>query len=228
MVASSPIRRCYKQEEFIDRIEGALGVPLRPVTCSIVNEQGMANVMRRSGWSRNDATGVVGFQVGRQVYVLDSAPWTVLHELIHRSGVNADRLNRYVAEGLCEAIAEELRRGADEHRPTYPAETAWVKQVLLPRLGMTAVQLGRRVAQSKDPPRMLADLMVRAKPGADRARLIAELRPQVKDRPSYNRRGHVTRGARSLASPDATDALAGMLIAGGVALLLPRLVRQIS
>lgn len=227
---SEPVRRCYKQDEYIARIEQALGVSLRPVSCFIVNAEGMQGIMRRSGWSANDAVGVVGFQVGTNVYVLDSAPWTVLHELIHRSGVNADRLNRFVAEGLTEAIAEELRTGPDEHRPTYPQETSWVREVLLPRLGMTAVALGRIIAQSSDPPAALADLMVRAKPGADRSKLVVELRPQVHHQPSFNRRGRVTRmGSCRLprVGDDGTWAVAGVMIAGGVALLLPRLFSRI-
>jgi hypothetical protein len=224
---SDAVRRCYKQDEYVGRIERALGVSMRPVSCFIVNTEGMQGVMRRSGWSANDAVGVVGFQVGTNVYVLDSAPWTVLHELVHLSGVNADRINRFVAEGLTEAIAEELRTGPDEHRPTYPQETSWVKGTLLPRLRMTAVELGRIIAQSSDPPSALADLMVRAKPGVDRAKLVGELRPQVHHQPSFNRLGHVTRLGSCCPPPgmrdDGTWAVAGVMIAGGVALLIPRL-----
>lgn len=222
---AADVRRCHKQDEFVRRIEGSLGVSVRPVTCSIVTTQGMQSVMARSGWSRNDAEGVVGFQVGQNVYVLDSAPWTVLHELIHRSGVNADRLNRFVAEGLTEAIAEELRTSPDEHRPTYPEETAWIKGVLLPRLGMTAVQLGRVIAKSSDPPSALADLMVRAKPGSNRSQLLSELRPQVHERPSFNRLGHVTRDRGVVrGASDSTASIAGAMIVGGLVLILPRLM----
>lgn len=222
MVADQQVRRCHKQDEFVRRIEGALGVSVRPVACHIVNNDGMQSVMARAGWSKNDASGVVGFQVGRDVYVLDSAPWTVLHELVHRSGVNADRLNRFVAEGLTEAIAEELRTSPDEHRPTYPEETGWVKGTLLPRLGMSAVQLGAIIAQSSDPPTTLADLMLRARPGSvSRSQLVGELRPQVHERPSYNRLGHVTRGRAGVR--DSTASVAGAMIVGGIALLLPRL-----
>ena len=143
------IKKCHKQDIFVDRIQRALGVSMGNVSCKIVDQGGMAQVMEGAGWSRNDANGVVGFQVGKEVFVLNSAPWTVLHELVHRAGVNSDRLNRFVAEGLTEAIAAELKASPDEHRPTYPAEVIWVKGKLLPALGMTAVQLGRVIAQSR-------------------------------------------------------------------------------
>ena len=40
------IRKCYKQAEFVGRIQQALGVALDRVSCSIVDRQGMAKVMR--------------------------------------------------------------------------------------------------------------------------------------------------------------------------------------
>ncbi len=190
------IQKCHKQDIFVDRIQRALGVSMGNVSCKIVDQGGMAQVMEGAGWSRNDANGVVGFQVGKEVFVLNSAPWTVLHELVHRAGVNSDRLNRFVAEGLTEAIAAELKASPDEHRPTYPAEVSWVKGKLLPALGMTAVQLGRVIAQSQDPPKDLARLMAKARPALSADNLEQELQPQRPSAPSFNRaqgEGGVTR-----------------------------------
>ena len=190
-------RKCHKQDEFVDRIQRALGVSMGPVSCIIVDQDGMAKAMSRAGWSRNDSQGVVGFQVGKEVFVLDSAPWTVLHELIHRAGVNSDRLSRFVAEGLTEAIARELKQSPDEHKPTYPTETRWVQTVLLPRLKMSAVQLGRVIAGSKNPPRDLARMMVKVSTTATERELVRKLQPQRSEEPSFNRQGHVTRGVTS-------------------------------
>jgi len=186
-------KRCHKQDEFIQRIEGALGVSMGPVTCTIVDEGGMASAMGRAGWSRNDSRGVVGFQLGSKVFVLNRAPWTVLHELVHRAGVNSDRLSRFVAEGLTEAIARELKSAPDEHQPTYPTETRWVQEVLLPRLKMTAVQLGSVIAKSSNAPRALAKLMAKVSTKASEAQLVSMLQPQKTGEPSFNKRGHVTR-----------------------------------
>jgi hypothetical protein len=197
------IKKCHKQDIFVDRIQRALGVSMGNVSCKIVDQGGMAQVMEGAGWSRNDANGVVGFQVGKEVFVLNSAPWTVLHELVHRAGVNSDRLNRFVAEGLTEAIAAELKASPDEHRPTYPAEVSWVKGKLLPALGMTAVQLGRVIAQSQDPPKDLARLMAKARPTLSADNLEQELQPQRPNAPSFNRaQGEVTR-TRAPQPPDA-------------------------
>jgi hypothetical protein len=217
-------RPCYKQAEFTARIKQALGVDLGEVSCHIVDEAGMARVMGSAGWSRGDANGVVGFQLGKDVYVLDGAPWTTLHELVHRAGINADRLNRFVAEGLTEAVAEQLRKSPDEHRPTYPREVAWIKGRLLPSLGMSAVQLGRIIAQSSDPPRTLAALMAKAKPGVDEGALRAQLAPQKPDEPSFNRLASVTRPYTGVRRDDSV-ALGAVLTLAGVALLLPRLMR---
>lgn len=222
---NASIRKCYKQDEFVSRIQHTLGANLTGVSCNIVDTEGMTKVMRGAGWSANETHGVVGFQFRNDVYVLDSTPWTVLHELIHRAGVNADRLSRYVAEGLTEAIAQEMKEGDDEHRPTYPEETTWVKTVLLPRLNLTAVELGRKVIQSNDPPRMLAGLMVKAKPGAMLPALERQLQPQVGDRPSFNR-GAVTRGP--VGSNSSTGAIAAVLLLAGAVLAAPIIFRGAS
>jgi len=230
------IKRCHKQDEFVDRIERALGVQMGDVSCKIVDTNGMAEVMSRAGWSKNEANGVVGFQIEKQVYVLDSAPWTVLHELVHRAGVNSDRLNRFVAEGLTEAIAAELKESDDEHRATYPAEVAWVRGTLLPRLQMSAVELGRVVAQAQKAPRALAELMVKVSPGADVSMLEYELRPQAPNQPSFNKRGHLTRSGSPVGSAAAAPASVGqdrspqvgvLLIVAGAALAAPALAHRI-
>jgi hypothetical protein len=232
MIVASPTAphtsRCYKQAEFVQRIENALGVKLGKVTCHIVNTQAMTKVMGRAGWSANEANGVVGFQYGTDVYVLDTAPWTVLHELIHRAGVNADRMNRYVAEGLTEAIAVEIKKSPDEHRHTYPTESAWVRDRLLPRLGLTAVELGSVLAKSKDAPGALADLMMKARPDLNRSTLVRELQPQKPNQPSFNvHRGCATRAGslghqiRPQRGSDSSGALAGVLLLAGGVLALP-------
>ena len=224
------IRPCHKQAEFVDRIERAMGITMGPVSCHIVNEQGMESALTRAGWSKNEAAGVVGFQVAKDVYVLDSTPWTVLHELVHRSGVNGDRLNRFVAEGLTEAVAREIKQGDDEHRPTYPTETAWVQKELLPMLGMTAVQLGTELAKASSPPDRLASLIASVRPGTNVNALRHSLRPQSPEKPRLNRRGHVTRlrpaGSRArppMESGSSVSKVGLVLMAAGAALVLSSL-----
>lgn len=212
-------RPCYKQAEFTARIKKALGVDLGAVSCHIVNEEGMAQVMGSAGWGRNDANGVVGFQLGQNVYVLEGAPWTTLHELVHRAGINADRLNRFVAEGLTEVIAERLRQSEDEHRPTYPQEVAWIKGTLLPALRMDALALGRLLAKSNDPPATLAALMAKAKPGVNEAEIRSQLAPQKPNAPSFNRM-YVTRVDYRAAPERGTVGLGLVLLTAGAALLL--------
>ena len=163
---------------------------MKNFTCHVVDQQGMTKVMRRSGWSKNETQGVVGFHVNKNIYVLNSAPWTTLHELIHQAGINADRLNRFLAEGLTEVLASELKEGKDEHKATYPQERSWVKNQLLPNLKMSAVELGRFIAKSPEPHRDLAELFI--KKGITKKSLsevVESLRPQVNDKPSLNRVG---------------------------------------
>jgi len=181
------VSRCHKQDVFVDRIQRALGVKIGTVRCHLVQPSAMGNIMSQHGWNRDDARGVVGFQVKDDIYVLTTTPWTVLHELVHKAGINADRLSRYVAEGLTEAIAADLRQSADEHQPTYPEETRWVRETLLPVLGLTPIQLGQVLAKSDDPPRKLAEMIVAKRSDLDRSRLVDELRPQRTGRPSFNR-----------------------------------------
>ena len=239
------VRRCHKEKELVERIEGSLGVSVRPVQCHIVDERGMSEVLGKAGWGRNLSETVIGFQIGSSVYVLESAPWTVLHELIHRSGINADRMNRYVAEGLTEAIAIELKRAPDEHQPTYPEETAWIQQKLLPRLGLTAVGLGRQLVASDDPVRLLADLIVAKDPGLDRDELVDELRPQRPGAPKINSgKGSLSRatlgasrpniagcrrGSKSRPGPDRiTESFSALLVLAGVALGLPLAIQKLD
>ena len=222
------IKKCHKQDEFVTRIEGALNTRMGPVSCKIVNTKGMADVMSKAGWSRNEANGVVGFQVDKDVYVLDSAPWTVLHELIHRAGVNADRISRFVAEGLTEAIACELKQSPDEHKATYPTEVAWVKGTLLPRLNMSAVELGRVIVHSDNAPREVAELMVKAKPGSSVSTLMHQLRPQANNQPSFNRSGCATRAGSAALSLDygTSEGVGWILLLAGAALVFPSIFRR--
>ena len=186
------IKRCYKEEEFIPRIEQALQIQMPPYTCHIVDSKEMTKVMGRAGWSKNQTKGVVGFHLHDNVYVLEKAPWTTLHELIHRGGVNADRINRHLAEGLTELIASDLKKGKDEHRSTYPAERKWTSN-LLKKLNMSASQLGAIIANSSNPPQTVAELLVE-KGVSDKSvsSLASDLRAQVKGAPSLNRFGSAT------------------------------------
>ena len=188
MTAQHPgISRCHKQDLFVDRIQRALKVQIGTVRCHLVEPSMMGTIMAKHGWNKDDARGVVGFQVKDDIYVLTSTPWTVLHELVHKAGINADRMSRYIAEGLTEAIAADLRQSSDEHQPTYPEETRWVRETLLPLLGMTPIQLGQVLAKADDPPRKLADMLVEKRPSLDRTALLDQLRPQYASRPSLNR-----------------------------------------
>ena len=184
------VQRCYKEAQFVPRIEKALGVKMKNFTCHVVDQSGMTNVMRRSGWNKDDTLGVVGFHVSENIYVLDSAPWTTLHELIHQSGINADRINRFLAEGLTEVLATQLKKGSDEHKATYPQERKWVKDTLLPKLNMSAIELGKFICHSKEPHRDLAKLFI--KKGITKkplSQVVETLRAQVHDKPSLNRIG---------------------------------------
>ena len=195
MTAQPPgISRCHKQDVFVDRIQRALGVKIGTVRCHLVQPSAMGDIMSKHGWNKDDARGVVGFQVKDDIYVLTTTPWTVLHELVHKAGINADRLSRYVAEGLTEAISSDLRQSADEHQPTYPEETRWVRETLLPLLGLTPIELGQVLAKSDDPPRKLAEMIVAKRPDLSRSSLVDELRPQRTGRPSFNRTPSVTSG----------------------------------
>ena len=195
MTAQPPgISRCHKQDVFVDRIQRALGVKIGTVRCHLVQPSAMGDIMSKHGWNKDDARGVVGFQVKDDIYVLTTTPWTVLHELVHKAGINADRLSRYVAEGLTEAISSDLRQSADEHQPTYPEETRWVRETLLPLLGLTPIELGQVLAKSDDPPRKLAEMIVAKRPDLSRSSLVDELRPQRTGRPSFNRTPSATSG----------------------------------
>ena len=190
--ATPGVKACHKQDVFIDRIQRALGVRIGEVHCHLVEPSAMPSIMGKHGWNRDDARGVVGFQVQNDIYVLTTTPWTVLHELVHKAGINADRMSRYVAEGLTEAIASDLKQSPDEHQPTYPDEVGWVRNTLLPLLGMNAIQLGRILAPSPEPRRKLAELIVAARarkglPALDHAKLLDDLQPQRPGRPSFNR-----------------------------------------
>lgn len=186
------MEKCYKEKEFVKRIENALGVPMLDYTCHIVDQKEMTKVMGKAGWSKNQTRGVVGFHLDDNVYVLKRAPWTTLHELIHRAGVNADRINRFLAEGLTELIASDLKKGKDEHRPTYPQERRGVEK-MLKKLNMSASELGSLIAKSNNPPQDVAELFV-AKGLSQKpvAILASELESQRKDAPSLNRQGSAT------------------------------------
>jgi hypothetical protein len=98
---------CFVLEGFVGFLERAAAeehAALAPRAAAALE----ALVAGSAGWGRNDANGVVGFQLGQDVYVLDGAPWTTLHELVHRAGINADRLNRFVAEGLTALLRHKL------------------------------------------------------------------------------------------------------------------------
>ena len=185
-------KKCYKEDDFVPRIQQALGVPMPDFTCSVVDQKEMTDVMGRAGWNKSQTRGVVGFHLNDKVWVLKDAPWTTLHELIHRAGVNADRINRLLAEGLTELIASEIKQGPDEHKATYPEERQWVSN-LLKKLHMTACDLGKIIAQSKNPPSDVADLLIaRGLSKKSKSDLVKTLKAQVPNAPSLNRLGSAT------------------------------------
>jgi hypothetical protein len=217
------VKRCYKQDILVPRIERALRVKLGKVNCRIVDRKGMVNVMRRSGWNSSDAQGVVGFQVRQDVFVLDDAPWSTLHELVHRAGINADRMNRFVAEGLTENIASSLSQGKDEHRATYPQESSWVQKKLLPATGMNAIQLGRVLANSKEPSKTLAKILVKRNPKLNYTKVLSQLRPRKEGAPSLNRgAGKMTRTGSDAPQWSETGWTIGLvLIVAGLGVAIP-------
>lgn len=161
-------------------------------TCHIVDQKEMTKVMGKAGWNKSQTKGVVGFHLDENVYVLKRAPWTTLHELIHRAGVNADRINRFLAEGLTELIASDLKKGRDEHRPTYPQERRGVEK-MLKKLNMSATELGSIIAKSNNPPQDIAELFISKGLSKKPVALLAsELEVQRKDAPSLNRQGSAT------------------------------------
>lgn len=186
------MEKCYKEKEFVTRIENSLGVPMEDYTCHIVDQKEMTKVMGKAGWNKSQTKGVVGFHLDEDVYVLKRAPWTTLHELIHRAGVNADRINRFLAEGLTELIASDLKKGRDEHRPTYPQERRGVEK-MLKKLNMSATELGSIIAKSNNPPQDIAELFISKGLSKKPVALLAsELEAQRKDTPSLNRQGSAT------------------------------------
>ncbi len=179
------------QRQIVSIVEQGLGVDLAHMKCQLATRKGMASVMKNHGWSRNQASGVVGFHHDDTVTVLDDSWWTFLHEAIHAAGVNADRISTVVAEGLTEAIAQSLcgKKGgcsSAEHRDTYPQETGWVKETLLPAVGMSALDLGRAIIRSKNPPVTVAELIASRRPVRNMRKLVGQLRPQNKTIPSFN------------------------------------------
>jgi len=231
--ATPGVKECHKQDIFIDRIQRALGIRMGEVHCHLVEPSAMPTIMGKHGWNRDDARGVVGFQVQNDIYVLTTTKWTVLHELVHKAGINADRMSRYVAEGLTEAIATELKQSPDEHQPTYPEEVGWVRNTLLPLLDMTAIQLGRELAPAQEPRRKLAELIIAARarkglPALDRAKLLDDLQPQRPGRPSFNR-GAVPTGSASRATENGWSLGVGtaFLTAGAILLFATQGPREI-
>jgi len=181
------INRCYKEDVFIPRIQKALDVQMPSYRCHVVDQIGMTKVMKGAGWNKGDTQGVVGFHLDSDVYVLKSAKWTTLHELIHRAGVNADRINRHLAEGLTELIASDLKESKDEHRPTYPKERVWVEGFLT-KINMSALELGRLIAHSSNPPRTVAQLIIdKGLSDKNVASIARSLAAQEKNAPSFNR-----------------------------------------
>ncbi len=180
------IKRCYKEKEFIPRIEQALHINMPPYTCHVVDQNGMSKVMGKAGWKKSDTHGVVGFHLDEDVYVLKSADWTTLHELIHRAGVNADRINRVLAEGLTELIASNLKKGKDEHRSTYPKERKWVTN-LLKKLKMSPIELGQIIVHAPNPPRAVAELIsARGLSKKSIPNIARSFVAQGKNEPSFN------------------------------------------
>jgi hypothetical protein len=214
------MKRCYKEAEFIPRIEKALQVQMPSYTCHIVDQKEMSNVMGRAGWNKSQTRGVVGFHLKDNVYVLRDAPWTTLHELIHRGGVNADRINRHLAEGLTELIASDLKKGSDEHKSTYPNERKWVAG-FLKKLNMNSLQLGSFIANSSNPPADVAQLL-KDKGLSEKSlgALTASLRAQVEDAPSLNAR----QGSATIVPPGIDWEVIGFsfLFALGLATLIKR------
>lgn len=214
------MKKCYKQSIFQARIQNALDVDMPPYTCNIVNQDEMTRVMGKVGWNVSETKGVVGFHIDDQVYILKGEDWTTLHELIHRAGINSDRINMCLAEGLTELIASELKISADEYQPTYPSEQRWVKEILK-RLQMTPIELGKIIVHSASPPITIADLFIaKGITRKPRHNVIAFLQPQVSNVSNMNRKNNpysVTYKHKSTSSIDLAQLFGVFIFSYGLA-----------
>ena len=134
----------------------------------------MTKQLRRDGWlSAGDTSGVDDFygihtDDGR-ILVRDTAPWSVLHERIHDGGIVDDRLGRWLVEALTECVAEHLHETDGlPWAPTYEHYRELLEREILPRLGLSGVELAQVVVRSCRPDKYGARGL-HADPGLGRA-----------------------------------------------------------
>ena len=139
---------CPKVSKLATAVQETLNKAPNYRGCSVVNHQGMQQVMKRHGWRDAEISDTAGFHSqDNRIYLLRDNEWSLLHELVHAAGVVDKNLASWITEGITEAVAQDIAKQKKwEHRETYPEYVRVVRKELGPAIGLTAVQMGAIVA----------------------------------------------------------------------------------
>ena len=139
---------CPKVSKLATAVQETLNKAPNYRGCSVVNRQGMQQVMKRHGWRDAEISDTAGFHSqDNRIYLLRDNEWSLLHELVHAAGVVDKNLASWITEGITEAVAQDIAKQKKwEHRETYPEYVRVVRKELGPAIGLTAVQMGSIVA----------------------------------------------------------------------------------
>lgn len=121
----------------------------------LVDRETMGKHLQKNGWlADHDVDDFYGLHTDDGTLVVrDTAPWSVLHERVHDGGVTDKYIGRWITEALTEAVSEHLHNQQGlPWQPTYNEYRDVLEREVLPRLGITAVELARIVVKAKPRP----------------------------------------------------------------------------
>ena len=155
--------RCRHTSKIAAATSVLLGTGGAARSCELVSSKKMDRILRQHNWDSGE--GVVGFHTpDDRIYVTHQ--WSLPHEWVHAAGLVDDKLSLWVCEGLTEAVAQRVAHASrTPYKPTYSYERELVERELAPALGLTPVELARKVVEwygeGKSPAKEIARMLGR-------------------------------------------------------------------
>lgn len=143
-------RTCPNEPALRTAVRRLLGAPSYK-TCRMTRSDELRTVMRQHGWRDVEIDGTAGFHTeDGQILLRAGEAWPLLHELVHAAGVTDAGVAVWLAEGLTEAVAQDIAAANGwKHHATYPQEVETVRRHLVGATGLSVLDLAKLAAQAK-------------------------------------------------------------------------------
>ena len=185
-------RTCPDEASLRGAVQRLLGTPSYK-SCLVARPSELRTVMREHGWRDMEIDGTAGFHTedGR-ILLRAGEAWPLLHELVHAAGVTDVGVAVWLAEGLTEAVAQDIATANGwKHHATYPKEVEVVRRNLVGATGMSVLDIAKLAVQARQHFGWVLAQRIAERTHGDPARWYATIAPGVQDFALFQTAAHL-------------------------------------